>query len=246
MTTQNISHLVDLIHDNIIAIKHAIGTESQDADMPSLEHPVHGRIPFKLNLHQQIMSTAMAKCRKLLLNCARQSGTTSMLIAHAFKQAAGKKNHHVVFYVPKFSYASRLMDHATQFVEHITRADIGNIKFKNGSSIRVFSSSATRPPPGQIDTLIFDDASFISFSNIEWQVFANISSKCPGSTTIIASAPGASNGMFHSLWTSDQSYSKISLPWFLSPGRDANWAKTELSRIGLDAFKSSYCCEFQN
>lgn len=193
------------------------------------------------------MSTAMAKCQKLMLNCARQSGTTSLLIAHAFRQAIDKKNHHVVFYVPKFSYARRLMIYENHFAEQIAQTTTGNIKFKNGSSIRVFSSgAAANEPPSQIDTLIFDDASFISFSNVEWQAFVWIASRCPGSSTIIASAPGASAGMFHLLWTSDQSYSKISLPWFLSPDRGANWATTELSRIGPDDFKSSYCCEFQN
>lgn len=221
-----------------------------------IQHPIKGAVQFKTFPFQESMASAIEASDKriVLVNAARQMGSTITLTAVALYRAVTRPNHTVLILANKFVQALEVMDRLRLMVEtselplpYATEFNKASITFNNGSKIiaRALSENASRGL--SVDTIMVHDAAYISWGKeAEW--WASIQPQLnAGAQVILLSCPYKTKGLFYELWQKDPALAgilKLKYIWSDHPDRDEQWAKYYREQLGDAVFRKEYNGEF--
>lgn len=215
-------------------------------DSLKINVPDAGLIQFKQWNHQKILWSAIDNTKTLVVNTARQMGTTSLYSAYALQYAKTHPSSVVKVISNNFSISRNLVFLFADQITYKTRT-LTSIVFDNNSIIVCDKSNndeSVLEDHGMIDLLIIENAAYIPFKEdgyINSLITSRVKDKC-----IISSRPNVNAGLFYTLWnTPSQNRSKLLLPWYIHEERDSKWAATAVENLGYNLFMQEYGCQFR-
>lgn len=221
--------------------------DTLDVDSLKINVPDTGLVQFNQWNHQKILWLAIENTKTLVVNTARQMGTTSLYSAYALHYAKTHPSSVVKVISNKFSTARNLVFLFADQITYKTRTQ-NSIVFDNNSIILCdksnHSDDSVLEDCGMIDLLIIDNAAYIPFKEDEYinsLIVGKVKDKC-----IISSSPNVNAGLFYTLWnTPSQFRSNLMLPWYIHEKRDYKWASDSIEQLGHNLFIQEYGCQFK-
>ena len=147
--------------------------------------------------------------KRLILNCCRQAGKSTVIAAKAIHRAKFWSNSLILLVSPSERQSKELMQKIDAFITQDTDIELeqdskGEKTFRNKSRICALpGSEKTIRGYSNPDILIIDEA-----SRVPDEVYMTIRPMMTGGTTelIIMSTPFGKSGFFYSTWTSDSGF----------------------------------------
>jgi len=145
-------------------------------------------------------------CNRLILNCARQSGKSTVVAAKVVHRAKYFPGSLIMLFAPTENQAVELMEKISVFIGFdeeiiLVRDSSATKKFLNGSRIRAFSASPKSARGfSDPDIIIFDEAAYV-----EDALYFTVRPMMTGGKTdlILLSTPFGKEGFFYQTWTRD-------------------------------------------
>jgi hypothetical protein len=232
-------------------------------------HPIHGQMDMKLYEGQRAMLDTVHNPhnRKIVCKHARQTGTTSAMLAYILWDAMFQSYRTSLVIVSKYDFGVDMRNTIKQMYDALPdwlRAGIKYfnrhcMEFDNGSSIR-FSACSSHAGRGLSLSMIYvDQAAYMPYG--PYQEMAMNFGPClyDGNTKlVIASTPaqqkeGLPENPFKALWQMASNgrvrpgglaFAPVNVSWSQVPGHDEYWAAERRTVIGHEAFNREYMCEF--
>lgn len=198
-----------------------------------IQHPVRGRILFKLFLFQEKVLNLLKDNRYTILNKSRQLGISTLVAAFSLWLMLFHKDKNVLALATTQITARNLVRKVQFMYENLPKwlklPEIENNKLslvlKNGSRIRAASSNSDASRSEAVSLLLIDEAAFID--NIEETFTAAQQTLASGGQCIAISTPAGVGNWFHRTWskaqTKENSFLPIKLDWKVHPERDQSW-----------------------
>jgi hypothetical protein len=207
-----------------------------------------GYMAFEPYSYQKELIDFLPHSKRIIINTARQMGTSFLLSCYALWEAVHTPYQNIVIAANNFSNAASIQNKILvsydQYCGHkpgIVSRTKNRIEFSNGSKIlfTAFTENALRGLT--INTLIVDNAAYISHS-----VFANCMPVLASTNTkvILASTPNMAEGPFYELWHEINDWFKVALPWTVHPDRDAAWVQHMRGIMPQAQFSKEFECKF--
>lgn len=221
----------------------------KDAKVQTLK----GALPFvPYEFQERVIEALDAPEMNYMFNTARQMGMTAILAMYALWYAMTFPNKSVALVSSRLIQAMEILDRVKFTYETLPeekRAGVitynkSEIKFDNGSKITCRAAQATAFKGHSIDVLIIDQMAWIS-NSICYDVWQALMPTIVNADKIILnSCPSSDEGLFHHLWTTDQSFIKMEIPWYEHPYRDDAWAQQYRDQLGEVNFSLEFECKF--
>lgn len=223
-----------------------------------IQHPVEGIIPFKLRDYQKRIMQCYAENRFSIVLSPRQIGKSVLSAAYLYWYAAFTFDKTILIASYKNDHAMEMIYRIKQIYENLPHwlkpgvmEDGWNkhsVSFDNGSRILSEATSATSGRGFSISMLYLDEFAFVA-PNIQEEFWVSISpTLSTGGNCIITSTPNGDNNIFAELWrgaqTNSNGFAYVRTYWDEVPGRDEEWKKSEIARIGERQFRQEQECEF--
>ena len=239
-----------------------------------VHHPIHGHVDMKLYEGQRQLLDAVDNPhnRKIVCKHARQTGTTSAMLAYILWDAMFQSNRTSLVIVPIYDSGVDMRKHLKQMWDTLPdwlRCGIKYfnrhcIEFDNGSSIRFSACSAHAGRGLSVSILYVDQAAYMPHGPYQ-EMAMNFGPCLYGDNTklVIASTPAQQGGglpknPFAALWqmatdgrrgswanpAGNLPFVSVNLSWSQVPDRDEHWAMETRQTIGQEAFNREYMCEF--
>jgi len=150
---------------------------------------------------------------RLILNCARQSGKSTVIGARCVHRAKYFPNSLIMLFAPSEGQAVELMNKISEFIKSdseiiLTRDSTNTKQFINGSRIKAFTANPTSARGySDPDIIIFDEAAYV-----DRELYLTVRPMMTGGKTdlILLSTPNGKEGFFFDLWEQDPSiWSKV-------------------------------------
>jgi len=223
-----------------------------------IDHPVRGSIPFNLHLFQENTLNIIDIQQNVIINTARQQGTSTLLYSYMLWYAITYPGNHIVLGYSKLAdtyYAIQKIRYMYDFAlenTKLTHATRENLRFDNGSEIIGIPINGNAPRGRRaMNMLVIDNAAYIShkYFNDFWT--SAIPSLATGAKVIISSNPNKAEGLFYNLYSNKppfckNSFIKVAIPWYKNPDKDAEWEKRERANLGDTMFEREHNCQFLN
>lgn len=188
---------------------------------------------YQITLATKIMST-----ERVAINKARQMGVTTTLITCAAHLLRTRPDYLIVYVTAQHAQGISVIDRIASLIPvndlDTTQLNKSNIHLLNGSRVIARSGGPDHSKGLCPNLVIIDDV----WDN---QLEPTLSALRPGINAVVASSPVADS--FRKLWLSKE-WHQAMLPYFLNPERDENFVRTMRDRIGQNAFRREFCCEF--
>jgi hypothetical protein len=200
---------------------------SPDFVFPHGFHPY----PFQTRLSKTILNE-----HRLVISKARQMGVSTVLascIDHLMRHEP----------MQKIVVMGSNMDIARMMIENVKRIMRLDKPVKN--QIHLENGSLLIACPLDRNSLRGVDPTMIVIDEVTTDLNEVLTPAIRDSITckiIVASTP--MHPSFNELCL-DRFWQQVSLPYFLFPGRDEDFMREMKERIGKEAFRREYCCEFQ-
>ena len=230
-----------------------LGTIDDFVSSVKIKHPTKGPIPFQTFGFQNDVLKAVndATTPIVLINTARQMGMTTLMCVYALYEAISKPDQVIIILATKYRNALEflecmkyMIETTTTSIPKITEYNKSTLSFDNGSRIIAKSASQNSLKGISANTILIQDAAFISYSHEDelwWSLTPLLSY---GGKIILYSTMHYNRGLFYKLWVENKiSATKIKVTWDMHPDRDQNWANNVIQNIGMENFKSEYECE---
>ena len=223
-----------------------------------IQHPTKGVVPFELYDYQEDMIRAYHKEQYTVVLSARQTGKSTVAAAFVLWYAMFQFDRTVLV-------ASRANDHAMEMVQRIRFAyenlphwikpgvlDDGwnkhNIGFDNGSRIISQATSENTGRGYSISLLYLDEFAFVP-PNIQDEFWTSIApTLSTGGACIMTSTPNGDMDIFAEIWRGAQvkknDFFPIRVRWDQPPGRDDEFKKKEIGKLGERKWMQEYECQF--
>jgi len=124
------------------------------------------------------------------------------------------------------------------------------VSFDNGSKIMVSATSADAFRGRTLNLLVMDEFAFVPKAVAEefWSANYPTISASQESKIIIISTPNGTYNLFHTIYSqaerNENEFKFIKSTWRDVPGRDEEWAKNQISNLGLQRFNQEYDVQF--
>jgi hypothetical protein len=203
---------------------------------------------IKLHDYQEKILESLNRNRFNLILNSRQSGITTVVAIHALTYIISNTDRSILIVSPKAV-------NGCDFIEKLKHLYISlpfylkpgviawnkhSIKFENGCSIRVVSSK--NDIGYKFHNLIMQDAALIPSAHFEYfyrTIIPTVASHKDGKITIYSTPNGVNK--FYELYAGDNYYHKHHVKWNDVPGRDEEWKKKEILKLGSEeAFAQEY------
>jgi len=216
------------------------------------EHPIKGIIPFAAYSYQTMLASVLQHSDFTIINSARQMGTTTMLCAYALWLSSYRADKTIAILSNSFTSAKEIIarirfmfNHTVVWLPKMTTANASRIEFDNGCRIVAFTANENACRGMTVDTLIIDNASFISYSSdqhIEYLVGIN---QIYGGKAVIASTPNYNEGVFYKLWSDPIKYqaARIMIDHTMHPGQKERGALMK-ETMSPEMFSREHECQF--
>lgn len=228
-----------------------------------IQHPVKGAIPFDLYDFQVDMIETIHNNLQMITTIGRQSGKTTCLAAYVLWYACFRDDMTVLIVSNKNSNAMEFIHRVRYAYEELpnwlkpavdpamwTKHELG---FANKTRI---ISEATTEGSGRgksISFLVCDELAFVAPRVVE-EFWTSVSpTLSTGGKCAIISTPNGDMNKFAELWRSSQSEDggpgdsgmvARFYDWQSVPGRDDDFRRREIAKLGLLKWRQEYLCEF--
>src|ERR1035437_2010230 len=222
-----------------------------------IEHPIEGKILFKLRDYQIRIIRAFQENRFSILASGRQIGKSKLLAAYAYWWATFKHEQSIMIASHKLTASKELLgyikfmyENSPTFLRYASvRNNQSSIKFDNGSSIHVGAISEYLCRGRTLSLFIGDEVAFANKNAVEGMfdsiypcLIHSSSSKCILSST---RNPKSDNGKFFNhlyegALAGTNSFKPISVTIDEIPGRDIHWQNMMITQIGKTNFENEY------
>jgi hypothetical protein len=188
-------------------------------------------------------------CPRLLLNCCRQGGKTTVVSLHALYHAVYEPGTKVVIVAPSFRQSSELFRTVADYFDRFGK---GLHQIKNKSELTLNNGSRIVCVPcnehtirgfSGINLLIIDEA-----ARVPEDVYQAVRPMLIAShgRMICLSTPQGKRGFFYKAWTStDQDWQRIEIPATMCPRLRPEDLEQERRALGDVAFRQEYMCTFE-
>jgi len=189
---------------------------------------------------------------RLILNCARQSGKSTVIAAKVAHRAKFFPGSLIMLFAPSESQSEELMEKIGTFIAQdpeivLVRDSSVTKKLLNGSRIKAFTASP-RSARGYSDPdiIVFDEA-----AHVDRELYLTVRPMMTGGKTdlILLSTPYGKDGFFYDIWTRDTGiWLKVEVQpmWILHkvlpgkyPPRDDNKYIADRAEKGIKAYIST-------
>lgn len=220
-----------------------------------------GLVPFEPFPFQEDVLTTFARDNKIILNTARQMGTTVMCAVHALHQATFRDFCNIVFFGTSLAVGmetlERMMVAHEALPDHlrvpIRRRSKTSVEFENGSQVFVAAMGSSSTRGLTINVAIVESVAWIGERKTDEflsGVYPCIMSGPRPGQIILASSPGRPSGKFYDIVRDASSptpimgFTLLTLPWYLHPERDGDWMQAMRSGLGEASWRREFECEF--
>ena len=217
-----------------------------------------GEVPFEPYEYQLETIKLLDENRFFIGLWARQSGKTTIVAAYALHYAIFNPNKNVGIVSNKESSAKRILDTMKRMYEAlpvwlkpgVTEYQKTSVHFDNGTNLIISATTSDAFRGWPMNMVICDEFAFVPSNQAEefWAANYPTISSSKKSKLIIISTPNGMFNIFHRLWTQavvkDNAFVPYKVIWDKVPGRDKEWAKTEIANMGMQAFNQEYACKF--
>lgn len=220
-------------------------------------HVDHGLIPLSLYDFQKETIQAYLKHRKIILNCARQIGKTTVATVIILHFVLFNKSKSVALLANKADSAREILSRIQLAYEYlpdwlkggVKEWNKGSVIFENGSKIVAAASSSSAIRGKSQAMLYIDETAFVP----NWDEFAAsvLPTLASGKETklVFTSTPHGLNHFYEYCEAAKQGlngFHYIEVPWWKIPTRDEAWRLQALAELKFDQqqFDVEYCCEF--
>lgn len=224
-----------------------------------IRHPKKGSIAFKLYPYQEKMIRAMVENRWTIVLSARQTGKSecsgAFLLWYAmFNDSktiliASNKNSNALEMVARIRY---MYESVPEWLKPgVTRDGWNKLKVGFDNDSRIIST-ATTESSGRglpISLLFCDELAFVP-ANVQEEFWASIMpTLSTGGSCIITSTPNGDTDLFSRLWREaemgmPEAFYSVRVRWNEPPGRDEEFKRQTIAKLGELTWKQEYECEF--
>ena len=218
-----------------------------------------GREKITLHSCQKRSLRKMRDNRFFILLASRQIGKTTMMTIYTLWHACFNTDQKMLIVANKEGTAKEIFSRIRMAYEELPNwikpgvSEYGkeSLKFTNGSTIGISTTTGTAARGQAINVLILDELAFIESHLVDsfWKSVYPVISSSKKSKIFIASTANGTDNLFYKIWngaieeTNGWGYDKIL--WDEIPGRDEKWRHETLRTIGSEeAFNQEFGCQF--
>jgi hypothetical protein len=163
--------------------------------------------------------------RFVMIKHSRQVGASTTLVIHAFNLLISDKQSNIVLISNKLDSSILLLNKIKTLLVEVGVSFIKNtqqmIVLENGSTLTI--ANVLSPIGSTIDTLLVDNAGFVDLEKIYESFIPNLSLHINSNIVIVSS--NKPNSYFNHLFSNDNGFIKITIPWDSVTGRDDKWLR---------------------
>lgn len=218
----------------------------------------YGEILFDPYKYQLETIDLLNKSRFFIGLWARQSGKTTIVAAYALWYAIFHRDKNIGIVSNKETSAKRILDAMKRMYEGlpvwlkpgVTEYQKTSVHFDNGTNLIISATTSDAFRGWPMNMVICDEFAFVPGNQAEefWAANYPTISSSKKSKLIIISTPNGMFNIFHRIWAQavakDNAFVPLKVAWDRVPGRDKEWAKQEISNMGIQAFNQEYACKF--
>ena len=215
-----------------------------------------GRNLFKMYDYQKEMMTLIHEDRFAIINCARQIGKSTVLLAYACWAIIFNEDYEIAVLANKGKTSSSLLRKFRAMYEDLpmwmqqgaTDANKSTMEFENRSMIYCVATSADSIRGDSADLVMIDEAAFIK--DEVWDDFYKSTvptiSSGTASKLILISTPNGMNHWYDLVMKArdGKGYKIFEVYWHAVPGRDDKWKSEEIARTDINQFMQEHELEF--
>lgn len=143
---------------------------------------------------------------RLILNCARQSGKSTVIGAKVVHRAKYFPNSLIMLFAPSENQAVELMEKISEFISQdpeiiLVRDSSATKKLLNGSRIKAFTASPKSARGySDPDIIVFDESAYV-----DRELYLTVRPMMTGGKTdmVLLSTPNGKEGFFYDIWIRD-------------------------------------------
>jgi hypothetical protein len=231
------------VDKRIAALERSEGAEPVPEDRLEFAHSL-GIVP---DLWQEQLLHSEAS--RVLLNCARQSGKSTMAAIIALHQALWRPSSLVLILAPAERQAKELFSKVAasyQALGHIIPADSYRkmgMELANGSRIEALpGTEKTIRGFSGVDLLLVDEASSVA-DELYYAVRPMLA--VSGGRLMMLSTPYGRRGVFYEEWTGDGAWERYEVPASQCPRIPEEFLEEERRSLPRRVFRQEYECSFE-
>lgn len=187
---------------------------------------------------------------RILLNCSRQSGKSTIVAALAMHEALYHAGALILMLSPGMRQSGELFKKATTIYRALGRpvpAEIENrleLELENGSRIVALPGNETtiRSYSG-VRLLLVDEASRVS-DELYYSIRPMLA--VSGGRMMAPSTPFGKRGWWHQAWTSQDGWEKVEVPASMCPRIEPEFLEEERQELGHWWYAQEYECRFMD
>lgn len=223
-----------------------------------IQHPVRGAINFELYQYQIDLINNFHENKLNIVLSARQTGKSVTSAAYLLWFAifhedktiliVSNKNDNAMEMITRIRYAYENLPHWLKPGITDDGWNKHNIGFDNGSRILSQATSENSGRGLSISLLFCDEFAFVQ-PGIQEVFWTSVSpTLATGGSCIITSTPNGDSNLFAQLWRGAElkvnGFKSKWVKWDEPPGRDEEFKKQEIAKIGELKWRQEYECEF--
>ena len=223
-----------------------------------IQHPVKGSVPVELYPYQKRMLYNFRDNRNTIVLSARQTGKSTMSCIYLLWYAifhfektiliASNKNDNAMEMIYRIKFVYERLPHWLKPGLAPDGYNKHSLGFDNGSRIHSQATSENTGRGMSISLLFLDEFAFVRES-IQTEFWTSIApTLATGGACIIASTPNGDANLYAQLWRGaileSNGFKAVEVKWNEPPGRDEEFKKKEMAKIGEVRWRQEYENEF--
>lgn len=223
-----------------------------------IQHPVKGSVPVELYDYQKRMLYAFRDNRNTIVLSARQTGKSTMSCIYLLWYAifhfektiliASNKNDNAMEMIYRIKFVYERLPHWLKPGLAPDGYNKHSLGFDNNSRIHSQATSENTGRGMSISLLFLDEFAFVR-ETIQTEFWTSIApTLATGGSCIIASTPNGDANLYAQLWRGAQlksnGFHAVEVRWDEPPGRDEEFKKKEMAKIGEVRWRQEYENEF--
>lgn len=209
-----------------------------------IQHPVKGRMPFKLYPYQEELMKAFVEHDRNIILKSRQLGISTLSAGYILWLMIFHEDKNILVVAIDQATSKNLVTKVHVMLEYLpswlkpktTESNKLSIRLTNGSQVKAVASTGTSGRSEALSLLIIDEAAFVQNAEELWASAQQTLGT--GGRAIVLSTPNGTGNFFHKLWMKAESgeaanFKATKLPWWVHPDRDQDWRDRQDDELGL-------------
>lgn len=224
-----------------------------------IQHPMRGKIPFKLYPFQKEVLHNLFEHRFNICLKSRQLGISTLAAAYCLEMIFFQDNKNVLIIATKQEVAKNLVSKVRYMFKNLPKWMIAarrikiladnktSLELSNGSVIKASAATDDAGRSEALSLLVIDEAAFAKNIRDIWT--AAYSTLSTGGRAFVLSTPNGVGNWFHEQWMDWESnpntmWNGMRLHWTVHPERDQQWREEQTSLLGPAKAGQECDCDF--